>query len=389
MRSACHPHQSLVMKKSILFLLLLCFCLQARAQLGLGRQKNRSGKSKVEFDLTNLRFAPTIEFQSLISNLSLDPQTGMLTTVGLLNAYFLPAKDKNGNPADYNSNANDPDQMLIHADIIFIDAGDKKLGSFHYMAPKINRVITPIDLKSGYGSKNRFVTEVEAKTPGAYEMRFYLAGQHFYTYAFDVIKTESEDIYSPVEALYTLGGSWENMALLQVNSNDKGLKHRLSFQPLLAYRGFHVRSGREDLQLNGEAERKVVLKRGAEVMGTFHFEESKSEDIFGEDYVPAFDNFSLRVGPEDVTSGLMPFQKVPRVKTAGEREVLMENLEDGDYSIELSVRGMSDRPDFTKVYSFTVSKGRVLPILQADRKRFKNPLTLIETGRDFVIISSK
>ncbi|GAB5526056.1 MAG: hypothetical protein Roseis2KO_39280 [Roseivirga sp.] len=376
------------MKKIIVSIAILAMAFSAQAQLGL-RPPKRKKAPKVVMDFSGQRFAPVIEFQSLLSNLSLDPQTGVFTTKGMLNAYFLPANDKDGNPADYNSNENDPDQMLIRADIIRMSGGGEKVASFHYMAQRINRVITPIDLKSGYGSKNRFVTEAELKTPGAYEMRFYLTGQHFYTYPFEVIKTESDDPYSPVEAMYTLGGSWENMALLQINSNDKGPKHRLSFQPLLAYRGFHIRSGREDLQLNGEAERKVVLKREDKVIGTFRFEESKSDDIFGEKYVPAFDNFSLRVGREEVTSGLMPFQKVPKVITAGEREILMEDLTDGDYSIELSVRGMSDRPDFVKVYRFSVANGKVQPIKQANRKQHDNPLTLIETGREMIIISSK
>lgn len=377
------------MKKLILLFSLLFISFQTSAQLGLKKLKSKAARTKVEFDLSSQRFAPVMEFQSLLSNLSLDPQSGVFTTKGMLNAYFLPEKDKNGNLADYNSNANDPDQMLIRADIINMNGGAEKVVSFHYMAQEINRVVTPIDLKSGYGSKNRFVTQTELKTPGAYEMRFYLAGQHFYTYAFNVIKTESDDPYSPVEAMYTLGGNWEDMALLQVNSNDKGLKHRLSFQPILAYRGFHIRSGREDLQLNAEAERKVVLKRGEETIGTFRFEESKGDDIFGDKYIPSFDDFSLRVGREDVTSGLLPFQKVPKVETAGEREVLMEDLTDGDYSIELSVRGMSDRADFTKVYHFSVSNGKVIQMARADRKRHDNPLTLIETGRDIVIISSK
>ncbi|MCE7996807.1 MAG: hypothetical protein HEP71_32905 [Roseivirga sp.] len=377
------------MKKLILLFFLSSIPFQASAQLGLKKLKSRSPKAGVEFDLGSQRFAPVMEFQSLLSNLNLDPQTGVFTTVGLLNAYFLPAEDKDGNLADYNSNANDPDQMLIRADIINMSGGAEKVASFHYMAQKVNRVITPIELKSGYGSKNRFVTKTELKSPGAYEMRFYLAGQHFYTYPFEVIKTESDDPYSPVEAMYTLGGSWEDLALLQVNSNDKGPGHRLNFQPLLAYRGFHVRSGREDLQLNGEAQRKVVLKRREKAIGTFRFEESKGDDIFGDKYVPAFDDFSLRVGREDVTSGLLPFQKVPRVETAGEREVLMEDLTDGDYSIELSVKGMSDRPDFTKVYHFSVSNGKVRPLARADRSRHNDPLTLIETGRDLVIISSK
>ncbi len=376
------------MKKIIVFIAVMAMAFSAHAQLGL-RPPKRKKAPKVVMDFSGQRFAPVMEFQSLLSNLSLDPQTGMFTTKGLLNAYFLPANDKNGNPADYNSNENDPDRMLIRADIVNMSGGGEKVASFHYMAQKINRVITPIDLKSGYGSKNRFVTEAELKTPGAYEMRFYLTDQHFYTYPFEVIKTESDDPYSPVEAMYTLGGSWEDMALLQINSNDKGPKHRLSFQALLAYRGFHIRSGREDLQLNGEAERKVVLKRDDQVIGTFRFEESKSDDIFGDKYVPAFDNFSLTVGREDVTSGLMPFQKVPRVITAGEREILMEDLTDGDYSIEMSVRGMSDRPDFTKVYSFSVSGGKVQPIKQANRKQNSDPLTLIETGREMIIISSK
>lgn len=376
------------MKKIIASIAILAMAFSAQAQLGL-RLPKRKKAPEVVMDFSGQRFAPVMEFQSLLSNLSLDPQTGIFTTKGLLNAYFLPANDKNGNPADYNSNENDPDQMLIRADIVNMSGGEEKVASFHYMAQKINRVITPIDLKSGYGSKNRFVTEAELKTPGAYEMRFYLTDQHFYTYHFKVVKTESDDPYSPVEAMYTLGGSWEDMALLQINSNDMGAKHRLIFQPLLAYRGFHIRSGREDLQLNGEAERKVILKRGDTVIGTFRFEESKSDDIFGDKYVPAFDNFSLRVGREDVTSGMLPFQKVPRVKTAGEREVLMEDLSDGNYSIEMSVRGMSDRPDFTKIYAFTMRNGKVQPMKQANRKQHDNPLTLIETGREMIIISNK
>lgn len=377
------------MKKSILFLALLFISVQAVAQLGLKKSKSKK-KAQIELDYSALRFAPIIEFQSLLNNLSLDPETGVFTTYGMLNAYFLPSKDKNGNLVDYNSNANDPDEMLIRADIVSVSNGaDEKVASFHFMAQKINRIVTPIDLKSGYGSKNRFVREAELKKEGDYEMRFYLADKQFYTYSFQVIETKSDDPYSPIGAMYTLGGDWEDQALLQVNSDDNGPKHALRFQPILAYRGFHIRSGRENLQLNGEAERKVILKRGTEVIGTFYFEESKSDDVFADEYVPAFDRFNVRVGREDLASGLLSFQKVPKVETAGERKVLMQDLADGNYAIELTVKGMSDRPDFIKVYRFTVSKGRVLPSTEADREKHKNALTLIEAGRDFVIINSK
>lgn len=377
------------MKKSILLLCLFAISAQVFAQLGLKKLKSKSGKAKVELNYSEHRFAPVMEFQSLLSNLSLNPETGVFTTVGLLNAYFLPSKDKSGNLADYSSKANDPDQTLIRADIVNVSGGDKTVATFHYMAQKVNRVITPIDLISGYGSKNRFVKETELKQAGDYEMRFYLLDEPFYAFAFQVVETKSDDPYSPIGAIYTLGGDWEAQALLQVNSDDNGAKHQLRFQPILAYRGFHIRSGRESLQLNGEAERKVVLKRGANVIGTFHFEESKGEDVFEDKYVPAFDDFNLRVGREDISSGVRAFQKVPKVETAGERNLLMEDLTDGNYTVEMTVKGMSDRPDFTKTYHFTVRNGKVLPSPKANRSKHQNPLTLIESGRDFVVIGSK
>lgn len=357
-------------------------------QVSLKKLKPKSKKATVVLDYSEQRFAPVPEFQSLISNLRLDPQTGVFKSYGMLNIYFLPESDVGGKKADYNSNANDPDQMLIWADIVALASGET-VATFHYAADMINRIETPIYVKSGYGSKNRFVTEAILKEPGAYEMRFHLAGDHFYTHAFDVIKTESDDPYSPVEAMYALGGDWENQALLQVNKDDEKGEFELRFQPIIAYRGFHVRSGRNQLQLDGEAERKVLLKREGSVIGTFHFKENKDDDPFGDKYVPAFDGFSVRVGGSELTSGLYPFQQVPKNEKVGERMVKMKNLSDGNYEIEMTIMDISDRPDFTKTYFFSVKGGRVMPSPRADRKNHKDKLTLIESGRDYVVINSK
>ena len=376
------------MRRLIQLVCLLMMTNGAAAQLGLKPPKSKKSKTKVEIDYSQQRFAPVPEYQSLISNMRLDPQKGLFKCYGTINLYFLPKKDKQGNDLKYNTVENDASQMLLWADIVKVGSGDV-VATFHFAADIVNRISTPVYVKNGYGSKNPFVTETVLKQAGAYEMRFYLAGDHFYTYAFEVIETESDDPYSPVEAIYTLGGLWENQALIQVNEGDKAEQSELRFQPIISYRGIHVRSGRQDLKLDAEAERQVLLKKEGEVIGTFYFKENDGDDLFGEKYVPAFEKFNLRVGGSELTSGLYPFQKVPRNETVGERLVMIKDLTDGDYEIEMTVKGMSDRADFIKTYGFSVSQGRVQFPNRSNRKTYADKLTFIDSGRDYLIIDSK
>ena len=376
------------MRRLIPIVCLLMTTYGAAAQLGLKPPKSKKSKTKVEIDYSQQRFAPVPEYQSLISNMRLDPQKGIFKCYGTINLYFLPKKDKQGNDLRYNTSDNDASKMLLWADIVKAGSGDV-VATFHFAADIVNRISTPVYAKNGYGSKNPFVTETELKEAGAYEMRFYLAGDHFYTYAFEVVKTESDDPYSPIGAIYTLGASWEDQALIQVNEGDKGPQFDLRFQPIISYRGIHVRSGRQDLKLDAEADRQVLLKKEGKVIGTFYFKENEGDDLFGEKYVPAFESFNVRVGGSELTSGLYPFQKVPRNETVGERMVMMKDLTDGDYEIEMTVKGMADRADFTKTYGFSVKGGRIQYPKRSDRKNYSDKLSFIESGRDYLIIDSK
>ncbi|GAB5526052.1 MAG: hypothetical protein Roseis2KO_39240 [Roseivirga sp.] len=364
----------------------MIICAPLAGQISLKKLRGKkAGKSVLDY--TQHRFAPTIELPSLLRNIELDPQTGMFTT-GTLQGYFLPAKDTKGNQADY-APGNSPSKNLLYADLVKVSGGDEKtVVTFYYEPSSIQPVKSNIFIE-GSSLSNEYEDKVELKEPGEYEYRFFLEGKPIYTHRFTLKVSENDDPYSPASAVYTMTGDWEKYGLLQVRSDDSGGEYTVRFKHLQMYRGIHTQSGSSQLKTMAKAKRRVVLKRGETVIGCFTMEESDGTDIFADKYVPAFAEFNVETGMSMIKNSDGRFQKLPKVEQGDDLWVRLDELTDGEYQIVLDIKDIADRPDFTTTYFFTVKNGRVQPAPMADRSQNDDPTSLIEAGRDYVVIGSR
>ena len=87
----------------------------------------------------------------------------------------------------------------------------------------------------------------------------------------------------------------------------------------------------------------------------------------------------------------MIFLKVPKVEKglSDELYVKMKDLKDGIYTVELEVKNMMNSPDFKMLYTFECKESKVKPIQQAERTLHNDLTTLLETGRDYVLIQGE
>ena len=134
---------------------------------------------------------------------------------------------------------------------------------------------------------------------------------------------------------------------------------------------------------------KCVLKQNGKTIGAVELSENTDpNDIFGDKYVPGFSNYKLEVEKLLPNQGSVRFYAVPKVTSSQDLWVQMQQIKDGDYTIEMTLQGIADRADFTAIYPFSVKGGRVVPADQGNRKINKNATTFLETGRDYVLIES-
>ena len=365
------------------FVIAIPFLLQMTVSGQFGKLiKGKDAMPIANFD--EKRFPPAISFQSLLTDLKLDPQTGILK-IHSLQAYFLPSKDVQGAKLDYNPSTNNPDELLLRADLL---QGGARLTSFYFEAFNILPVETQITISTKGPAEKGFVTDFQFSEAGTYELKFYLTGTHFYTFPFDVVESESDDPYSPVSKIYTLSGFFEDVGLLRTNYNSQGPNTRLIFQPVFAYRGIHLQAGNTAyLQTFGTGKIKCSLIYQGKVIGSRCIDESSSNDLFGDPHEPIFCQYDFNLGKLLPYNGSFSFLKLP-VPSAGENFIQMKDLKDGAYIIEMEVTKLADRADFKKTFRFSVSNGNVVGDERGERTKSTDPLEFLEVGRDYKVVSS-
>ena len=344
--------------------------------------KQGESNSSIEPSKNEHKFPPAVGFMSLLDELRLDPQKSILS-FGALQFYFLPRKDAKGNDINYSPSTDNPSKVPLHANLIN-EESNATITKFYF---ELNS-LQPIVSQGVLFTNGKLETEVKVE-PGKYRLDFYLGKTLFQKYNFHVLKTPVNDAYSSIMALYTIGGEWEKYALLQIDEDDQRGEYTLRFQPIINYHGIHTQSGSQYLRPYGEAQMMCVLKQNGKIIGSYELtENTNSDDIFGEKYVPAFDRYKLKTDRIFYNQSSIRFYKVPKTTSGQDHWVQMKQLTDGSYAIELSMKEMADREDFTQIFAFEVKNGKVVQAAQANRSLNSDLTTFFETGRDFILIES-
>lgn len=312
-----------------------------------------------DFSTTNL--SPAIAWFDLLdeSRFKFDITKGEIRLNGL-HVSFLPTKTKEGKDINYRPSLSMDMHPPLRADIVEVASGVLK-GQQFFKAEDYIPPFKKLVLVEEYGGD--FFPFYANVKEGNYEIRFFVGKSHFYTFPFQVEKKTNPDAYAPVKDLYFLKGVWEDWARIQFDDQSGEVLPSI----YLTERNLDIRSANywdDTVPMKG----LVKITQNGSLVATY------GQTINSGDFTPSNGKWTrcqfqtFKAGSNDRET----FKKV--------------DLKDGNYVMDVNIKNPKNGKSFSSKYAFIVKDGVIQAHPKADRNQNKDPLTVIEQGKEFIYI---
>jgi hypothetical protein len=316
-----------------------------------------------EPDFSTANFPPAVAWFDLLDadKFAFDITKGEIRLNGI-HVSFLPTKSKDGKDINYRpslSTSKGYENMRppVRADIVDATTGALKGQQFFKVEDYIPPFKKMVLVEEFGGDYFPFWASVKE---GSYEIRFFLGKTQFYTFPFQVEKKTNPDAYAPVKDLYFLKGPWEEWARIQFDERSGEVLPSI----YLTERNLDIKN---QTNWNDTVPMKGLVKisRNGTLVATY------GQTINSGDFTP--DNgkwtrcqfLAYKAGSNDKSM----FTKA--------------DMKDGNYVMDVNVKNPKNGKTYVAKYGFAVKGGEILPHPKADRNQNKDPLTVVEQGKEF------
>lgn len=307
-----------------------------------------------DIDFSSQPSMPTVLYESCLNGnlLLLDPVTGDLR-INKLHVGFLPTKTKDGTPLNYR--ATYTSEILTWIEI-YDTKQNKPIDSIYFEAADYIIPFRILERKDYAGMLTKLYE-------GNFELRFKLVQNEFFRFPFRVEWIANSDPYSPVKGLFFMRGAWEDWGFISYNS-DKQI--RFSF--FTTERRVDIKNqSRPDEATQYEYLAKLL--RDGKPVGASHVENDDSKEMTWQE---------MRIENAHWETYEGGFFVWP---VGGNRRYMTkEELKDGNYTIDLTLRHKENKTETYSKYAFVVKNGKIVPDPKADRNQNKDYLTFLEQG---------
>jgi hypothetical protein len=317
-----------------------------------------------EPDFSTANFPPAVAWFDLLDSerFRFDITKGEIRLNGI-HVSFLPTKSKDGKDINYRpslstSKGYENMQPPIRVDIIDAATGALKGQQFFkvedYIAPFKKMVL----VEEFGGDYFPFFANVKE---GSYEIRFFLGKSHFYTFPFQVEKKTNPDAYAVVKDLYFLKGAWEDWARIQFDEQSGDLLPSI----YLTERNLDIKGPNhwdDTVPMKG----LIKISRNGTLVATY------GQTTNSGDFNPSNGKWTR-------------CQFLTFKAGSNDRETFKKaDLKDGNYVMDVNIKNPKNGKTVIAKYGFTVKGGAILPHPKADRNQNKDPLSILEQGKEFI-----
>lgn len=316
-----------------------------------------------EPDFSTANFPPAVAWFDLLDTdlFRFNITNGEIRLNGI-HVSFLPTKTKDGKDINYrpslsSSKGYENLQPPMRADIVDAATGALKGQKFFKVEDYIPPFKKMVLVEEFGGDYFPFFANVKE---GSYEIRFFLGKSHFYTFPFQVEKKTNPDAYAPVKDLYFLKGVWEDWARIQFDERSGEVSPSI----YLTERNLDIKSPTnwdDTVPMKG----LVKISRNGTLVATYG-QTTNSGDFNPENGEWTRCQFlTFKAGSNDRET----FKKA--------------DLKDGNYVMDVNIKNPKNGKTVIAKYGFTVKGGAILPHPKADRNQNKDPLSVVEQGKEF------
>lgn len=330
--------------------------------------KTAKPASKIQLaDMSSAILSPAVAWYSLLdqNHLYYDATSGYFRPHGF-HVFFLPEKDINGQPMNYNTyDSYYPPAM--HLDVIDKVSGEKKVTFYYRAEPDILPAFKMnIDDRGTDPLYPPFINLFE----GSYELRFFINDNHFYTFPIKIEKMSNKDPYSPVKQLYIMRGEWEDWGRVEFNSDgDFIFSHYLPEKDIKV-----TNQSRWDETVHYPFTAKLL--RNGKVIGNYNAQNPQRTLEKGS----VFAENGRWVRNQNAFYAFPPVNR--RINDNHSHDyIYTKDMTDGNYIIEMEI--FKPTGVIKNKYEFTIKDGKILPSIRADRAQNSDKYTLIEQGPNF------
>lgn len=312
-----------------------------------------------EPDFSTSNLSPAIAWFDLLDEelFRFDITKGEIRLNGL-HVSFLPTKTKEGKDINYRPSLSMDMHPPLRADIVDAATGALK-GQQFFKAEDYIPPFKKLILVEEYGG-DYFPFYANVKE-GSYEIRFFVGKSHFYTFPFKVEKKTNPDAYATVKDFYFLHGPWEEWGRIQFDDSDGQMTASIYLTEQKTDIKNHT-SWDEFKQLNMVAK---ITRNGA-LVATFGVNPNTTHPTTRNGKWTRFQFLTYKAGTNEY------FTKA--------------DLKDGNYIIETNLKDPKSGKSSVSKYTFTVKGGIIQSHPKADRNQNKDPLTVLEQGKEFYYI---
>ncbi len=312
-----------------------------------------------EPDFSTSNLSPAIAWFDLLDEelFRFDITKGEIRLNGL-HVSFLPTKTKEGKDINYRPSLSMDMHPPLRADIVDAATGALK-GQQFFKAEDYIPPFKKLILVEEYGG-DYFPFYANVKE-GSYEIRFFVGKSHFYTFPFKVEKKTNPDAYATVKDFYFLHGPWEEWGRIQFDDSDGQMTVSIYLTEQKTDVKNHT-SWDEFKQLNMVAK---ITRNGA-LVATFGVNPNTTHPTTRNGKWTRFQFLTYKAGTNEY------FTKA--------------DLKDGNYIIETNLKDPKSGKSSVSKYTFTVKGGIIQSHPKADRNQNKDPLTVLEQGKEFYYI---
>lgn len=337
--------------------------LRSTSDSGSGsRVGGGSKKVNVDLDFNSLPYKPSIVWSSLLDGPYYNAVNGEFKW-STLDATFLPTKKKDGSEFKYPKyeNPNPP---------VWMDLMDKTsgalVGTLYYEGNPQSPPFMGLNLIETIDGH----MSINVSKGGSYEAKFFVGGQHFYTFPFSIKEIANSDPYSPVPKLFFMEGEWPSWGYFELGDKDALIwnfyyTHQTTEVPNTA---------RWDIVKL--LQYKMQIKKGNTIVGTYNQATGTGANELSD----------LRPKNAKWTAFSNVIYKHPKGKDKA--NLYLSDLADGNYSIEMEFYDGNKKIE-TKSFPFSVSGGKLKPDPKADRSAQYDPITFVEQGKKKFFVSAK
>lgn len=312
-----------------------------------------------EPDFSTSNLSPAIAWFDLLDEelFRFDITKGEIRLNGL-HVSFLPTKTNEGKDINYRPSLSMDMHPPLRADIVDAATGALK-GQQFFKAEDYIPPFKKLVLVEEYGGD--FFPFYANVKEGSYEIRFFVGKSHFYTFPFKVEKKTNPDAYATVKDFYFLHGPWEEWGRIQFDDSDGQMTGSIYLTEQKTDIKNHT-SWDEFKQLNMVAK---ITRNGA-LVATFGVNPNTTHPTTRNGKWTRFQFLTYKAGTNEY------FTKA--------------DLKDGNYIIETNLKDPKSGKSSVSKYTFTVKGGIIQSHPKADRNQNKDPLTVLEQGKEFYYI---